>query len=98
MHANVKSLSTPETNIKLYINYILLKKKEIMNRKLVCMWINVNKQWFDEKALVRMVGKKYYVCYSEDIPKYMDADSWNNNEEKVITNKINKKKTGETTQ
>lgn len=45
-----------------------------------------------------MVGKKYYVCYSEDILKYMDANSWNNNEEKDITNKINKKKTGETIQ
>lgn len=62
------------------------------------MWINVNKQWFDKTALVRMVGKKYYVCYSEDILKYMDANSWNNNEEKDITNKINKKKTGETIQ
>ena len=43
VYANVRSYSILETNIKMYINYFSRKEKEIMNRKLFCMWINVNK-------------------------------------------------------
>lgn len=36
-------------------------------------------------------GGNYYTGYSEDMPKYMDADSWNNNE-KMWQTKLKKRK------
>ena len=60
-------------------------QQKIMNKKLVRMWINVNKLWLEW-------WDNSYICCLEETPKHVGADSWNIYKEKRCKQILTKSK------